>query len=168
MDLLELIAARKSIRKYKPDSIEPEKLEKVAEAFRLSPSAKNLQGWQLICVENPELKEKIRDASTGRAPMLGQAPAILVAVGFSRRVMTCGHRSATVDLSIAMSYACLEAYTLGLGTCWMASYSEEAIKAALGLPDEASVVAISPIGYADEAPSPKPRKPLAEVFKIIT
>lgn len=167
MNVMEAIADRRSVRRYKAQPIEPEKREQVANAFRLAPSAKNLQNWKLLWVESPELKAKLRQASAGKSAMLEEAPAVLVAVGSSQDVMTNSHRVDTTDLSIAMSYAILEAYELGLGTCWMASYYEEEVKKALNLPDGASVVAISPIGYSAEEKTDRPRKPLPEVFQVL-
>jgi nitroreductase len=49
----------------------------------------------------------------------------------------------------------------------MASYQEDDIKAALSLPESASVVAITPLGYADEAPEQRARKPAAELVEIL-
>ena len=73
-----------------------------------------------------------------------------------------------VCITIAMSFAMLEAHELGLGTCWMANYTEPELRAALGLPDDISVVAIMPVGYADEDPAPKPRKPVDEIVRYIS
>lgn len=169
MNVWDAIQNRTSIRKYRPDPIEAEKREKIAEAFRRAPSARNQQTWKLLWVEDPALKAKIREASPGHAPMLEEAPAVLVAVGLEQEesVMTNGHRPDTVNLSIAMSYAILEAFELGLGTCWMAYYKEEELRNALGLPENTSIVAISPIGYGAEEPSQRPRKPLEEVFEVL-
>ncbi len=75
----------------------------------------NLQNWKLLWVEGPERKAKLRQASAGKSAMLEEAPAVLVAVGYSQDVMTNSHRVDTTDISIAMSYAILEAYELGLG-----------------------------------------------------
>lgn len=167
MEVMEAIQNRRSIRKYLDKQIDPDKLEKVATAFQLAPSATNAQNWSLLIVQNPVVKEKIRNITLSKAEMLTKAPAILVAVGLNQGIMTNNHRVDTVDLSIAFSYAILEAYEQGLGTCWMASYNEEELRAALELEDNMSIIAISPIGYPDENPGPRPRKPLEEVIKYI-
>lgn len=167
MHVIDAIKSRQSIRKYLNKEIEPKKLELVATAFRMAPSAKNLQNWKLLIVQSPTLKEKIRNASPSKAPMLTHAPAVLVAVGFSQDVMTCGHRVDSIDLSIAMSYALLEAYEQGLGTCWMANFDENLLREALNLPLGTSIVAISPLGYPDETPNPKSRKSLEDVVEYL-
>ncbi len=166
MDVFQAILDRQSIRKYVIKDVEPEKLEKVAQAFRMAPSAKNLQNKKLLVVKDQKTKELIRQASPSKADMLIEAPAILIAVGYDKGIMTCGHRADTIDLSIAMSFAILEAFELGLGTCWMANYKEEELKEVLDLPEDASIVAISPIGYAKEIPGKTGRKPLSEVYEL--
>lgn len=167
MELMDAIQNRRSIRNYLDRKIEAEKLEKVATAFQLAPSARNSQNWRLLIVQDPIVKEKIRNATLSKAEMLTKAPAILVAVGLNQGIMTNSHRVDTVDLSIAFSYALLEAYEQGLGSCWMASYQEDDLRKALELGDDISIVAISPLGYPDEKPDPRPRKPLNEVIQYI-
>lgn len=162
MDILTAIQERRSIRKYSNKPVEDEKLNKVLEAFRLAPSARNNQMWKFIIVKDESTKEKLVEAAYGQEA-LKEAPIILVACGLAPGVMTNGHRSDTIDLSIAMSFVILEAYEQGLGTCWMARYDENKIKAILGIPEGGSVVMISPLGYGNESPDSRPRKSIDEV-----
>lgn len=167
MQVMEAIETRRSIRNFKPDPVEREKLMRIAEAFRLSPSARNGQNWKLLIVTDPKKKEFVRKAALGAPQFLQDAPALLVACGLHQGVMTCGHRADSVDVSIAMSFCVLEAWELGLGTCWMASYREQDVRSALNLDDGMSIVMISPLGYPSDIPEAKPRKPLAEVVEFI-
>jgi len=57
----------------------------------------------------------------------------------------------------------LEAHELGLGTCWIGHFDEKKVKDVLGIPENVRVVAITPLGYPDENPSPRPRKKLGEI-----
>lgn len=166
MDVMEAIMNRQSIREYEERAVEAGKLERVAQAFRMAPTAKNLQDKKLIVVTDAKTKELIRQASPSKAKMLTEAPAVLIAAGGRKGEMTCGHRADTVDLSIAMSFAILEAYEEGLGTCWMANFREEELKQALGLEEDMSIVAISPIGYPAKKPVKAGRRPLEEIFEI--
>ena len=119
-------------------------------------------GWRA-----PERKAKLRQASAGKSAMLEEAPAVLVAVGYSQDVMTNSHRVDTTDISIAMSYAILEAYELGLGTCWMASYSEEEVKKRLAC-RRGSALWRSPLSaIRRKKKTVRPRKPLKEVFQVL-
>jgi nitroreductase len=167
MEVMKVIEDRRSIRKYRPDPVEPEKLAKIAEAFRLAPSARNGQSWKLYIVTDPATKAKIREASPSKHVMITGAPVVLVGAGTAQPVMTNGHRLDSTDVTIAMTFAMLEAHALGLGTCWMANYTEPELRAALGLSDGISVVAIMPLGYADESPEAKSRKPVDEVIEYI-
>ena len=56
MNVMEALAGRTSVRHYKSQPVEAEKREQVANAFRLAPSARNLQNWKLLWVESPERK----------------------------------------------------------------------------------------------------------------
>jgi nitroreductase len=58
-DILEVIRTRKSIRRYKPDPIPDEILDKVLEAGRWAATGENYQPWRLIVIKNPETKNKI-------------------------------------------------------------------------------------------------------------
>ncbi len=58
-DMLDVITSRKSIRRYKPDPIPDEILDKVLEAARWAPTGENYQPWRLIVIKDPETKNKI-------------------------------------------------------------------------------------------------------------
>jgi nitroreductase len=162
MDVLTAIQGRRSIRKYSSKAIEEEKLLKVLEAARLSPSARNQQEWKFIVVKDQETRERLTEA-IGQ-PFVGEAPIILVCCGTDpESIMKCGQPRYTVDLSIATAYMILEAYEQGLGTCWIGSFDEKMVKEVLGIPEKVRVVSITPLGYPDESPSPRPRKELDEI-----
>lgn len=164
MDILSAIQNRRSIRKYSSRPIEEDKLNKILEAGRLAPSANNRQSWKFIIVRDPEVKDRLKEAAGGQA-FVGEAPAVLVVCGTEPdSIMTCGQHRYTVDLSIALSFMILEAYEQGIGTCWLGHFDEEKVKKILGVPHKARVVAMTPLGYADEEPAARPRKALEEVI----
>ena len=167
MTVMEAIEGRRSIRQYLDKPIEKEKMDKVIEAFRLAPSAGNNQTWQLLVVTDPAKKAKVREATISKREMVTQASAVLVAVSARKDTMSNGQAVDTTDVCIALTMAMLEAWELGLGTCWMANYTEPAMREALGLPETTSVVAIMPIGYAAENPPAKPRKPVEDIVAYI-
>ena len=61
-EMLELISGRQSDRKYDERPVEKEKLERIIEAARISPSANNAQPWKFIVVTDPDLIKKIAEA----------------------------------------------------------------------------------------------------------
>ena len=162
MTLMETVKGRRSIRAYDSKPVEKEKIEAVLEAARLAPSARNRQKWRFIIVTDPQTKDKMLDACNNQ-PFLKQAPAIIVACGQEPGIMSCGQPVETIDLSIAFSFMILKAYEEGLGTCWLGNFNKDKVKSALNIPDDVSVVAVTPIGYPAESPNAKPRASLDEI-----
>jgi len=163
MTLMEAIKGRRSIRAYDSRPVEEEKIKAVLEAARLAPSARNRQKWQFIIVTDPQMKEKMFDACNNQ-PSVKQAPAVIVACGKDPGMMSCEQPVETIDVSIAFSFLILKAYEEGLGTCWLGNFNKDKIKSALGIPDNVSVVAVTPIGYPAENPDAKPRVALEEII----
>lgn len=163
MDVFTAIQGRRSIRKYSPRPVEESVLGKVLEAARLSPSANNRQNWKFIVVRDKNTIVKLMEAA-GSQTFVSEAPVILVSCGTDPEgVMMCGQHRYTVDLSIATAYMILEAYEQGLGTCWLGRFDEKKVKEILDIPDAVRVVAVTPLGYPAEMPSPKPRKDFGEI-----
>lgn len=163
MDVLSAVKGRRSIRNYKNQPVEDEKLMKVLEAARLSPSAKNLQEWKFVVVKDKRTRQLLSEAA-GNQLFVSKAPVIIVACGTNPQgVMVCGQYRYTVDLSIATAYMILAAYEQGLGTCWLGHFDEKRVKEILGIPEAVRVVTMTPLGYPDEIPAQKPRKSLEEI-----
>ena len=166
MDVFEAISRRRSIRNYRTIPVEDGKLEKILEAARIAPSAANRQEWKFLMVKDQKTREKLMEAANGQK-FVGHSPVTIVACSTeSEKVMPCGQYAYTVDLSIAVSFMILEATELGLGTCWLGAYDEEAVKKVLKIQDEIRVPAMFTLGYADEDPAPRPRKDIDEVICI--
>ncbi len=90
MDVFIAISQRYSVRSYKATDVEEDKLKKILEAARLSPSASNRQEWKFIVVKNKETKKKLARAAFGQS-FIGEAPVVIVACGTeSRSIMGCG------------------------------------------------------------------------------
>ena len=163
MDVFTAISDRRSIRKYKEKDVERSKLDRILEAGRISPSAGNRQEWKFIVVKDKGTREALVDAAKGQQ-FVGEAPIVIVACAMSSDyVMACGQYSYTIDLSIAMAYMILEAWELGLGTCWLGAFYEDKVKAILGIPDGVRVVAMTPLGYPDESPGQRPRNKIEQI-----
>jgi nitroreductase len=164
MDVFTAINRRRSVRAYKPAEVEEEKLNKILEAARLSPSASNQQEWKFIIVRNMETRKKLAKAAFGQS-FIGEAPAVIVACGTEpKAIMACGQPAHTVDVSIACAFMVLQAYELGLGTCWIGAFREGEVKKILKIPEDVRVVAVIPLGYPDESPSQRSRKNLDQII----
>ena len=152
MEFYEVIKTRRSIRSYKDTPIPEEVMGRVLEATRISPSGHNRQFWKFYIVENKEKKEAIAKACDDQM-WIGEAPTVIVAVGYDipySRGGYMGDMTFMMDVSIAFTQLILAARAEGLGTCWIGAFSNDKVKAAMGLPDEENVVAITPIGYPDK------------------
>ena len=67
------------------------------------------------------------------------------------------------QIMIAIAYMTLEAVNLGLGTCWVGAMSAKETHKVMNLPDTIFVHDLLPLGYPDEDPKPRPRKPLEQI-----
>jgi nitroreductase len=144
--------------------VEKEKLNRVLEAGRLAPSASNKQPWRFVVVTNEKVKEKLRAAYDEE--WFVTAPVIIIGCAVPKEawVRMDGQQYWMVDVAIAMQNMILTATELGLGTCWIADFDEEATRKALKLPSGIRVVAMTPLGYPTEEKRPvRNRKPLTEI-----
>lgn len=164
MKVFDAICLRRSIRKYKSDPVEKGKLERILEAGRLSPSAVNKQPWHFIVVTDPSVRESLR-ASYGQSWFVN-APLIIVVCAdpSSAWVRRDGEEFWKVDAAIALQDMILCATEEGLGTCWIGAFSEEPARRVLKIPEKIRIVAMTPLGYADESKEPvSDRKPLEKI-----
>jgi nitroreductase len=159
MDVFEAIRTRKSIRKFRLKPIPDEKLEMILEAGRLAPSAGNRQPWRFVVVKDPERRRTIAKAADNQM-FIADASVIVVALGDPK----ASPRWFRQDPMIAVEHMVLAATALGYGTCWIGAFSEEEVKRLLRVPEELKVIALLPIGFPDETPAPRERKPLKEIF----
>jgi nitroreductase len=168
MEFSELIRTRYSVRAYKPDPVEDDKLEQILEAARLAPTAANRQPFRILVIHTEGRQDEL-----GRIYRRGwfvDAPIILCACGVPAEnwVRMDGKNYNDVDVTIAMDHLILAAADLGLGTCWVAAFDPEAAREVLNLPAGVEPVAFTPLGYPADTPSEKRRKPLDELVRYET
>jgi len=159
MDVFEAIRTRRSIRKFRPKPIPDEKLEIIREAGRLAPSAGNRQPWRFVVVKDPERKKNLAKAADNQM-FIANAGVIIVALGDPE----ASPRWFKQDPIIAVEHMILAATALGYGSCWIGAFNEEGVKRILKIPEGLAVIALLPIGFSDESPPPRARKPLEEIF----
>jgi len=165
MDFFELVQKRYSVRAYKPDPVEEDKLGQVLEAARLAPTAANRQPFQIIVIHTASREADLRRIY-GRS-FFAQAPLLIVicAIPAQSWVRRDGKNYADVDVTIAMDHLILAAANLGLGTCWVAAFDPAAAREVLHLPADVEPIAFTPLGYPADQPRPKERKPLSELVR---
>lgn len=149
MDALEAILTRKVQRTFSDKPVEPEKLAKIVDAGRHAMSARNLQPWQFIVVQNRDtLKEIGALCATGRFVAL--APAAIVVLKDVANL-----RWADVDCGQAVQNMANAGWALGLGTCWVGNFDAAKIGAMLAVPNGWAIFTILPFGYADPKSPPQ-------------
>ena len=167
MDIFQVFRDRRSIRKYKDTPVERDKIEQVLDAARLAPSWKNLQCWRFLVLTDPLRKEALLSAfaedNPGRKAFLQAPVAIVICADPVESDVSHGIDYFIADAAIAFEHICLAAHAVGLGTCWMGLFDEADMKAKLGIPDTMRVVGVTPLGYPDQEPKPRPRKELKEI-----
>lgn len=181
MELMEAIKGRRSIRRYTPQAVDDETLNTILEAARQAPSWANSQCWRFIVVRDEKLRNGLADAAievvTGKANRGGEAmrtaPIAIVACAELRKAgyyVKGGKAPVTdkgdwymYDVALAMQNLTLAAHGLGLGTVHLGAFNAIKVAEILGVPEGFAVVAMTPLGYPDEAPNPRPRKELAEI-----
>jgi nitroreductase len=165
MKVIEEIVSRRSIRAYRQQAIEKEKLDRILEAGRLAPTARNNQDWRILIVSDPEIKNELIDKASPRQPFLKQAPIILAACALNPDyIMRCGHPAYLIDLAIVLEHVALQAVREGLGTCWIGSFDENAAKSVLKVPAPVRIVELMSLGYYDTLPPARERKPVHDLF----
>ncbi len=163
--LMDLIETRRSIRSYKPQEVEEEKLNYVLKAFRKAPSAKNLQPWKLVVVKNKKIIKDLAIACNNQT-FLEEAPILIVACAKEDEAYgTMGGymNSYPIDIALALEHLILAATEQGLGTCWIGAFKEQLVKDILKVPENVKVVALTPLGYSAREASIRSRKPLTEI-----
>jgi nitroreductase len=136
MDFFECVGSRRSVRAYRAEPVEEEKLGRLLEAGL----------------------RKIYDRDRFVAAPLVLAVCALPAEAWTRKD---GKNYADVDAAIAMDHMALAAGALGLGTCWIANFDAGAAREVLCLEAGWEPLAFTPLGYPEESPEPRPRKAIA-------
>ena len=171
-DFLKLVAARQSDRAYDMTRpVEAEKLERILEAARLSPSACNAQPWKFVVVTDPELSVKVGKATAGLGmnKFAKNAPVHILIVEESMNITSyLGAKIKDkyfplIDIGIASAHITLAAEAEGLGSCILGWFDEKEIKQLLGIPANKRLLLDITIGYPAKAKRKKMRKPIEKV-----
>ncbi|RLI27033.1 nitroreductase family protein [Candidatus Bathyarchaeota archaeon] len=186
MELIKLMKDRRSIRKYRGIPVSLEAVCQILEAGRHAPSGANLQPWVYIVVTEKGIKERIRkecerverkfhreaperfkawlkeQGITPEKSFLTDAPILVVVAAYTKAPYWLE------STWISIAYILLSVQSRGLGTLTYTPSETGFLNEILGLPADYRPVAILPIGYPAETPSPsmRPRKPLEQIVYL--
>ena len=172
-DVLEKIKTRRSIRKYKPDMIPQEVIDKIIEAGTYAASGRNAQNTIIIQVTDPKIRNQISELNCEIGgwekdfdPFYG-APAILIVLAKK------DWPTHVYDGSLVMGNLMLAAHELGIGSCWIHRAKEEFetewgknLLKSLGINDEYEGIGHCALGYTDGEYPKSPERKADRVFYI--
>lgn len=150
MSFLEHAKQRYSVRKYKEQKVEKEKLELIIEAAHVAPTAANRQPVHLIVVQEEAGLEKVAKATN-----IFQAPLAIIVCADKEKAWTRPFdqkQSLDIDASILTDHMMHEATELGLGSLWVCYFKPDVLREEFHIPENLEPINILAIGYADEAP----------------
>lgn len=151
MNFLEMAKSRYSVRSYKDNKVEKEKLDKILLAAHVAPTAANLQPVHLIVVQEEEGLNKI-----GKAANIYGAPLAIIVCSEHTKAWTRpfdSKKTVDIDASILTDHMMMEATELGLGSVWVCYFKPDVIKQEFELPNTLEPINILAIGYSNEKPA---------------
>ena len=168
--VLENMKTRRSIRKYKPDMVPKEIIEKIAEAGTYAATGMGKQSPIIIAVTNKELRDRLSKMNaqvmgSNSDPFYG-APVVLIVLANKN------YGTYVYDGSLVMGNLMLAAHELGIASCWIHRAEEEfesqegkQILKDLGITGDYEGIGHCILGYADcEEPTAAPRKENYVIF----
>ncbi|MFU0799738.1 MAG: nitroreductase family protein [Xylanivirga thermophila] len=166
MAFFELAKKRYSVRQFKNQPVEDDKLKYVLETARMAPSACNYQPLSFVVVTDEAAKTKV--ISSYNREWIKTAPAIIVVCGNHKESWHRGDGKdhCDIDAAIAADHITLAAADIGLGTCWVCAFDSKKCHEALKLPEYIEPIVLLPIGYPEEDIQPqKKRKELDDLIR---
>ena len=165
MEFKDLLAKRRSIRKYDARPVPQDVIERLVEATLSAPSSRNSHSTHLMVINDPEVIGRLAEMRDYGSSFMKNAPlAILV----------MGDQSVTdkwlVNASISATFLQLACVDEGLGSCWVhvdgslqKKDEPEGPKADAfvrelfpAIPEHYGILCAVAIGYSDFEPAPLP------------
>lgn len=170
--MVDLITNRRSIRRFQDKEIEPDILNQIFEAVRMSPSWGNMQCQELIVVRAAADKEKLAGMLSKKNPatLCTQSAPVVIAVcgnpkksGYYKDTQVTRYSQWFLyDLGIISQNICLKAWELGLGSVIVGSFEHQAAEELLNVPKEMELVALIPLGFPDHQPAAPKRREVSD------
>lgn len=156
---IDVILARKSVREYKDLKISRDTLEILIKSGMSAPTARNLQPWYFIVLENKEDLENLGERLPNAAMLKNAAAAIIVCGNLKKAYLEIDSAYWVQDCCAATENILLAAEAMELGAVWTAVYPypdrQKTVIEYLKLPQNYKPLNIIPIGYPLKAEKPK-------------
>lgn len=159
MDAMEAITSRRSVRSFAGTPLSRATIERIADAGRLAPTARNIQPWQFVAVTDGRTRRALAALAT-TGPFIAEAPVCIAVFCADTKYWLEDGCAATENIIIA-------ARAHGLGHCWVAGDKKPyagRVAELLGAPAGYRLVSLIAVGHPAAEPAPPPKKPLSEVL----
>lgn len=175
MELYNAIRNRRSVRRFKADPVPTDALERLLEAAQWAPSWAHTQCAQVVVCDDAAVKAALQACLSEKNPAyaaMAQAPLV---VAFCARKGRAGFKQGQpstprgdgwllFDTALAMQNFMLAAHAEGLATVCVGLFDAAKAAQALHVPPEAEVVALTPLGFADQTPNVPARKNVLDFY----
>ncbi len=163
-EILRTIHDRRSVRAFRRDSVEKEKVDAILDAGRWAPSGKNTQPWRFVVVESASQRTELAKL-VPQKNMVGSAPVTLAILldrqaGYDELKDAQGIGACAQNILLAV-------HALDLGACWIGRARDREIETLLGARENEELMMLIPIGYPAETPPVRERRPLSELVRRI-
>ncbi len=166
MNFEDVIRNRTAVRKFKNEKIKKEQLDKILEAGRLAPTAKNIQPQKIYVIDSDEALNKINDASPC---IYGARTVLLVCSDKNLAFSKNDHSTYEMDACIVATHMMLEATNVGVDNIWIEMFDKNKIKDYFNISEEP--ICLIPLGYRSDDYTGNPmhdkRKNLSEIVKYL-
>lgn len=147
MEFMDVVKGRYSCKKFDGRPVPQEQLDKILEAGRLAPTARNAQEQRVYILQSEDALAKLDAATPCR---YGASTALVVAYEKSG-IFTYpegGYDSGAEDASIVATHLALAAYDTGVDSCWLNFVKVDQLAKDLRLPESETIVMVLDLGYA--------------------
>jgi nitroreductase len=145
MDVIEAIRTRRVVRQFKPLPLPEEAVEKILNAGRRAPSAKNMQPWSFIAITNRQTLQALSQLGVYAGHLAGAALGIAILTPPPEM-----RWSVLFDAGQAAAYLQLAAWDLGIGSCPATIYEPEKARQFLGYPPDQHLHVVLSFGYPQD------------------
>lgn len=154
MEFTKLISERYSVRKFKPEKLQKEVIDKILACGHLAPTGCNFQPQRILVLTEENSLNKLKNCTKCHF----DAPNAMI-ICYNKdeswvRRRHDGALSAPVDASIVTTYLMQGAWDLGVGTCWVMSFDPEVVIKEFNIPNNVVPLAILVMGYPAEDSTP--------------
>ena len=167
MDVLEAMRTRRSVRRYLKTRVDNDKVGVLLDAARSAPSAGNLQNWKYILVTDEAKRMELANAAFQQFWMQDAPLHMVVCAEPEKGARFYGIRGERLysvqNCAAAVQNILVAANKLGLGSCWVGAFDEDAVRRALRMPDNIRPQAIITVGYPAECPQAPPKLKITDI-----